>query len=203
MPSSYDEKQSSPSWAPNLASTAVSFCLGAAMVLAYQNFRTGAVPTEWHELAASELRGVTLTEEAQHSDIAMPEGAMTGRIRFIPPDATDPGVAMGYQIHVSEPKLDTSRIPDKYRQVPVVDNLRRTVAPVDQVVYEGVVQATLKDADGKVLARLNGPSQAIASGKDNFLQGFTMQAVTSEDARSATTIEVNLLLTRCDTCTVN
>jgi hypothetical protein len=68
------------------------------------------------------------------------------------------------------------------------------------VVYDGHFEFTLKDADGFVLLKMDGPTEHLYAASDNPVQGTTEGAVPKSVTERTKQVDVSFLVTSCNPC---
>jgi hypothetical protein len=72
--------------------------------------------------------------------------------------------------------------------------------PVSQVVYEVAFTFALRDADGFVLQTVTDRGRHLSSGRTNRFQSIAPQQISATTARQVARIDVDMRVTRCETC---
>src|SRR5713101_3924741 len=85
------------------------------------------------------------------------------------------GEELGFLVTDDIGKLDTSKLPAKYKRVE--QHGEYTIGPTETVVYSSHLEFTLKDADGFVLTKTKSDSIDLWSGQENTLQGFAQDSI--------------------------
>src|SRR5579864_3344372 len=143
----------------------IAFVIGATAMHLYKRERTHAwIP------AVSDSDGIAFTSEALNGDIPWPKSTKpSGRVKFL---NRDKGEQLGYILKLPIKPNPVSALPAKYRQT-TKDKNGLEFGPPDQVLYEGHFEFTLKDADGFVLLKMNGPIEHLSAAAENEVQGTT------------------------------
>ena len=68
---------------------------------------------------------------------------------------------------------------------------------------EGHFEFTLKDADGFVVMKLNGPVEHLSAASDNSVQGTTEEKARTSVIRRTKQVDVSFLVTSCNPCQAN
>jgi hypothetical protein len=168
-------------------------------------FAAGSASTYWlrRERAyswisvVSDGNGFAMTTEALNGDIPWPGTTKpSGRVKFL---KRDNGEQFGYVLKAPIKPNPTSALPAKYRQR-TKDKNGLEFGPPDQVLYEGHFEFTLKDADGFVLLKMNGPVEHLSAGSDNPVQGMTDATVPPSVVERTKEVDVSFLVTSCNPC---
>jgi len=114
----------------------------------------------------------------------------------------DKGEQLGYILKVPIKPNPTSALSAKYRKT-TKDFNGLEVGPPDQVLYKGHFEFTLKDADGFVLMKLNGPVEHLSAAADNSVQGTTEETIPTSVVQRTKEVDVSFLVTFCNPCQAN
>jgi hypothetical protein len=138
----------------------VFFDLGAASVYLLKHERAYS----WISVT-SDGAGFGMQENALNGDIPWPDTTRpSGQVKFL---NRDKGEQLGYVLKLPIKSNPTSALPAKYRQTTKEKN-GLEIGPPDQVLYEGHFQFTLKDGDGFVLLKMDGPRVVIATSESHL-----------------------------------
>jgi hypothetical protein len=176
-----------------LAGVAVlAFFLGASSMYLLKRERSPA----WISVV-SDGAGFAMSSEALNGDIPWPKNTKpSGRVKFL---ARDNGEQLGYMLKLPIKPNPTSALPPKYRTT-TKDYNGLEFGPPDQVLYEGHFEFTLKDADGFVLMKLNGPVEHLSAAAENSVQGTTAETIPTPVIQRTKEVEVSFLVTSCNPC---
>jgi len=170
----------------------VAFIFGAMAMHLYKRERSHA----WISVA-SDGGGFGMQENALNGDIPWPDTTKpSGRVKFL---NRDKGEQLGYVLNPPMKPNPTSALPAKYRQTTKEKN-GLEIGPPDQVLYEGHFQFTLKDGDGFVLLKMDGPVEHLSAAADNSVQGATDQTVPDSVILRTKEVDVGFLVTSCNPC---
>jgi hypothetical protein len=154
---------------------------------------------EWTSVA-SDGAGFGMTSEALNGDIPWPKTTKpSGRVKFL---SRDRGKQLGYILKLPIAPNPTAALPAKYRKITKGDN-GLEYGPPDQVLYEGHFEFTLKDADGFVLMKLNGPAEHLSAASENSVQGTAEETIPDSVTRRTRQVDVSFLVTSCNPCQAN
>jgi hypothetical protein len=179
-------------------------------VAAYLTTQINPVERNWIDLQATNVNSkgkerpniVYSTEALFGSDIALPEiTSVSGQAKFIPQSGTDT-FALGYVVKVSVGPLDMSKVPEKYKveRTVTVEGQTVTSPPIEGVVYTISPQFSLMDTDGFEFAKLEGEKHFLYSGMENRFQSIIKDHVSAEIARKISSISMQLVVQKCETC---
>jgi len=174
--------------------TVVAFIVGASVMYLLKEQRSRV----WISVV-SDGAGFGMSSEALNGDIPWPETTKpSGRIKFL---SRDKGEEFGYMLKLPIKPNPTAALPPKYRKTkrPKGDNGLEFGAP-DQVLYEGHFEFTLKDADGFVLMKLNGPVEHLSAGSENSVQGTAEEVIPNSVIQRTKQVDVTFLVTSCNPC---
>lgn len=169
-----------------------SFILGATSMFLLERERRSA----WISVI-SDGAGVAMETDALNGDIPWPDTTKpSGRVRFL---NRDKGEQLGYVLKLPIKPNPTSALPAKYRRTTKgAGGLE--FGPPDQVLYEGHFQFTLKDRDGFVLLKMDGPTDHISAASENSVQGTTGGTVPDSVIERTKIVEVSFLVVNCNPC---
>ncbi len=138
------------------------------------------------------------------SDIRLPDVKISGAAKFVDDGAVRPSsIRFGYKIAVDVAPLDLSKVPETYRKEKPIDiggGKKITELPIEQVTYEVRFDFTLKDKDGFTLAEPKSEPHDIESGKMNYFQGFSTEAVPIGIASKTVIMLFEMNVVKCLTC---
>jgi hypothetical protein len=141
--------------------------------------------------------GFGMSSDALNGDIPWPDTSKpSGRVKFLNRDNVE---QLGYVLKLPIKPNPTSALPAKYRRTSK-DAKGLEFGPPDQVLYEGHFQFTLKDGDGFVLLKLDGPTEHLSAAAENSVQGTTNQAVPNSVIQRTKEVDVSFLVTSCNPC---
>ena len=141
--------------------------------------------------------GFGMNSEALNGDIPWPDTTKpSGRVKFL---NRDKGEQLGYVLKLPIKANPVSALPAKYRKT-TKDANGLEFGPPDQVLYEGHFQFTLKDGDGFVLLRMDGPVEHLSAAAENSVQGTTDQTVPDSVIKRTKEVDVGFLVTSCNPC---
>lgn len=198
-------------WSTLLVLCIVLFLLGAVTVLGYQEFNSRGVPAGWLELSKADKDISVADDPLLKTSLPFPGAKIDGKARFIPVGEGQPAEKLGYLMHVSVPPVPLQGKAAPAMEAPQSQQASQSsqtpaappgviISGFADAIYEGVLNFTLKDADGFVIDRLSSPGEKLVAGKDNTLQGFATQPESDQEASRVHTIVVELTVTRCLTC---
>jgi hypothetical protein len=168
------------------------FILGAWLMYSLKMERSAA----WISVA-SDGAGFGMSSEALKGDIPWPGTTKpSGRVKFL---NRDKGEQLGYVLMLPIKPNPTSGLPAKYRQVTKGSDGFEYMPP-EQVLYEGHFEFTLKDADGFVLMKVNGPVEHLSAAAENSVQGTVEEKVPSSVIKRTKEVDVSFLVTSCNPC---
>jgi hypothetical protein len=151
----------------------------------------------WVELA-KEYRGLAYKNEVFETDIPPPDMKDPhGQAKFVD-RGVGKGMELGFLVKVSMDKLDTSKLPEKYKKPQTWGQL--TIDPTTSVTYDAHLEFTLKDADGFTLMTTKSDSVYVGSGTENTMQGFAQDAIPDALVHRTKSIVMQLVLDKCETC---
>jgi hypothetical protein len=173
----------------------VTFILGASAMYLLKKERNRV----WISVV-SDGAGFGMSSEALNGDIPWPETMKpSGRVKFL---SRDRGDQLGYILKLPIKPNPTAALPAKYRKTTKGDN-GLEFGPPEQVLYEGHFEFTLKDADGFVVMKLNGPVEHLSAASDNSVQGTTEEKVPTSVIHRTKQVDVSFLVTSCNPCQAN
>jgi hypothetical protein len=141
--------------------------------------------------------GFGMSSEALNGDIPWPGTTKpSGRVKFL---NRDKGEQLGYVLKLPIKPNPVSALPAKYRKT-TKDATGMEFGPPDQVLYEGHFQFTLKDGDGFVLLKMDGPIEHLSAAAENSVQGATDQTVPDSVIQRTKEVDVGFLVTSCNPC---
>jgi hypothetical protein len=144
--------------------------------------------------------GFGMETAALNADIPWPGTTKpTGRVKFL---NRDRGQQLGYTIKLPIKPNPTAVLPEKYRRT-TKDANGLEFGPPEQVLYEGHFEFTLKDVDGFVLMKMDGPTEHLSAGSDNAVQGSTEQTVPTSVVNRTKKVDVSFVAVSCNPCQVN
>lgn len=176
-----------------LASVAVvAFIIGAtSMYLLHRERRFAWIAV------VSDGGGFGMSSEALNGDIPWPGTTKpSGRVKFL---NRDKGEQLGYVLKLPIKSNPVSALPAKYRKT-TKDATGMEFGPPDQVLYEGHFQFTLRDGDGFVLLKMDGPVEHLSAAAENSVQGTTDQTVPDSVIQRTKEVDVGFLVTSCNPC---
>lgn len=172
-----------------------AFILGATSMYLLNRDRGSA----WISVV-SDGGGFGMSDDALNGDISWPDTAKpSGRVKFL---ARDAGEQLGYILKLPIKPNPTAALPEKYRRTTKGANGLEFMPP-DQVLYEGHFEFTLKDGDGFVLLKVDGPKEHLSAASDNPVQGTADQTVPNSVVRRTKEVDVSFLVTSCNPCQAN
>lgn len=178
--------------ARNAAIVVLAFVVGATSMYLLRR-----EPTSRWISVASDGGGFGMTDEALNGDIPWPKTTKpSGRVKFV---SRDNGERLGYILTLPIGPNPTAALPEKYRRI-TKDKNGMEFLPPDQVLYQGHFEFTLKDADGFVLLKIDGPVEHLSSASDNSVQGTTEQTVQTSAIMHTRSVDVSFLVTACTPC---
>jgi hypothetical protein len=174
----------------------VAFILGAATMYMLKRGPKTSITNEWIPVKAQEF-GVSWAIDIIKTDIPEPKtDPPSGKVKFL---KRDKGIQLGYVLKLSIKANPTSTLPAKYLKTTKTEG-GIEIGPPDQVHYRGNYTFTLKDADGFVLLEIPGPSENVAAGSDNSVQGMTEGTIPPFVAERTKTILVRFTMDSCYPC---
>lgn len=137
------------------------------------------------------------------ADIQLPE--VTGfyaKAKFLRSVEEDGALQLGYFIHLSVAKLDTSKIPEKYRKskTETIGTREFTWLPTETVFYEVHPRFALFDKDGFPLMELSGKVHTVSSGETNHIQDVAQEWISQNVANRVAKVVPFVVIGRCVTC---
>lgn len=161
--------------------------------------------SKWRTLDRQGVEGLAFGNEVFNGDIPMPKTyPPNGQFKFVD-RGLGKGEELGFLVKVKMDPLDQAKLPAKYKKT-VADG-EYTYGPTEVVVYTTHIDFILKDADGFVLFKTRSEENPgtmwpmeIWSGQDTSLQGFGQDAIPTAVVDRTKTIEIQLVLDKCDTC---
>jgi hypothetical protein len=181
-----------------LALLAVGLVLGAAIGVACTYAVMHRTNHNWMELSRDHHGLAYSNEVFVEADIPMPDMKDPhGQAKFVD-RGVGRGLELGFLVKASMDKLDTSKLPEKYKKETLWGKL--TLAPTKEVTYNAHLEFTLKDKDGFTLLTTKSEPMYVESGQENTLQGFAQDSVPEATAQRTKIIEVRLVLDKCETC---
>jgi hypothetical protein len=185
----------------NAAMLLVGLLLGAIGTYAFLHHH----PSKWMPLSR-ENGGLSYMNDAIFADIPMPKiDSPTGQVKFVD-RGLGRGKELGFLVRAKMDKLDQSTLPAKYKKVESQPG-GWTVGPTETVVYTSRIDFTLKDADGFILFKTSSEDNPgtpwpmeVWSGQETTLQGFAKDSIPSAVIDRTKSIEMMLVLEKCDTC---
>lgn len=173
----------------------VAFILGALSMYLLKMERSAT----WIPVI-SDGGGFGMSSDALNGDIPWPEITKpSGRVKFL---SRDKGEQLGYVLKLPIKPNPTSALPAKYRKTTKGDN-GLEFGPPDQVLYEGHFEFTLKDRDGFILMKLNGPVEHLSAAAENSVQGTVEETIPTSIIRRTKEVAVSFLVTSCNPCQAN
>jgi hypothetical protein len=170
----------------------VAFILGAIAMSLYKRERA----SRWISVV-SDSAGFGMSNAALNGDIPWPHTTKpSGRVKFL---NRDRGEQLGYILKLPIKPNPVSALPAKYRKTTKEEN-GLEFGPPDQVLYEGHFEFTLKDADGFVLIKMNGPVEHLSADSENQVQGTTDDVVPQTVIARTKEVNVSFLVTSCNPC---
>jgi hypothetical protein len=153
---------------------------------------------DWVQLK-EEGHGLAYKNEALFDvDIPMPTVQdPQGQAKFVD-RGIGKGEELGFLVKDNIGKLDTSKLPAKYKRVE--QRGEYTIEPTENIVYASHLEFTLKDADGFVLTKTKSDSIDLWSGQENTLQGFAQDSIPEALVKRTKAIEMQLVFDKCETC---
>jgi hypothetical protein len=161
--------------------------------------------SKWMPLS-TEGGGLSYANDAIFADIPMPKiDSPTGQFKFVD-RGLGKGEELGFLVKVKMDKLDQSKLPAKYKKVESQAG-GWTIGPTETVVYTSHIDFTLKDTDGFVLFKTRSEDDPgtlwpmeVWSGLETTLQGFAKDSIPSAVIDRTKTIQMMLVVDKCDTC---
>lgn len=152
----------------------------------------------WVELA-EEHHGLAYSNEVfAEADIPLPDMKDPhGQAKFVD-RGVGKGTELGFLVKVSIDKLDTSKLPEKYKKEQRWGKI--TLEPTTSVTYNAHLEFILKDADGFTLMTAKSDPVYVASGEENTMQGFAQEAIPDALVHRTKSIVLRLVLDKCETC---
>jgi hypothetical protein len=170
----------------------LAFILGATSMYLFQRERHYA----WISVV-SDGGGFSMSSEVLNGDIPWPNTTKPlGRVKFL---NRDKGEQLGYVIKLPIKPNPVSALAAKYRRT-TKDASGLEFGPPDQVLYDGHFQFTLRDGDGFVLLKMNGPTEHLSAAADNSVLGTTDQTVPDSVIKRTKEVDVGFLVTSCNPC---
>src|SRR5712692_9133420 len=153
---------------------------------------------KWIELQIDRF-GVSYSSQVfAESDIPLPNLKIPhGQAKFVDSGIGN-GKDLGFGGRASMDKLDTTKLPEKYKKSRPWGNL--TVGPTESVAYNAHLEFTLKDADGFELMTTKSEPLYVLSGDENKMQGFATDGIPDALVRRTMNMFVRLVLDKCETC---
>src|SRR5579872_61591 len=144
--------------------------------------------------------GFSMETAALNGDIPWPGTTKPScRVKFL---NRDNGQQLGYVIKLPIKPNPTAALPEKYRRTTKGSN-GFEFSPPDEVLYEGHFEFTLKDTDGFVLMKMDGPTEHLSAGSDNAVQGSTEQTVPTSVVNRTKRVDVSFVSVSCNPCQMN
>jgi hypothetical protein len=154
---------------------------------------------KWHILTTDRTGFSWMTEALIGVDIPLPAvDKPQGKAKFLDRNDIQKGTRLGYLVSTHIAKLDTTKIPAKYKVEKKEGDF--TWGPTTEVVYSAHLEFTLKDADGFVLMTTKSPPIELWSGQENVFQGEALDEIPSGITNRTKTIEMLLTADKCETC---
>jgi hypothetical protein len=152
----------------------------------------------WMKLT-KEHHGLAYSNEVfVEADIPLPDMKdPDGQAKFVD-RGLGKGTELGFLVRATMDKLDTSKLPEKYKKPQPWGNF--TLDPTTSVTYDAHLEFTLKDADGFELMTTKSDPVYVESGQENSLQGFAEDAIPDPLVRRTKSIVMQLVLDKCETC---
>ena len=170
----------------------VALIVGATSMYLFQRGRRYA----WISVV-SDGKGFGMSSEALNGDIPWPDTTKpSGRVKFL---NRDKGEQLGYVLELPIKPNPVSALPARYRKT-TKDATGMEFGPPDQVLYAGHFEFTLKDGDGYVLLKMDGPVEHLSAAAENSVQGTTDQTVPDSVIRRTKEVDVDFLVTSCNPC---
>jgi hypothetical protein len=170
----------------------IAFILGASSMYLFNRQRTAG----WISVVP-DGDGFAMTSDALNGDIPWPKTARpSGQAKFL---SRDKGEQLGYILKLPIKPNPTSALPAKYRKT-TKDFNGLELGPPEQVLYEGHFEFMLKDADGFVLMKLNGPIEHLSSAAENSVQGTTEDVIPHSVILRTKKVAASFLVTSCNPC---
>jgi hypothetical protein len=181
-----------------LALWALGFVAGLVLGTACTYAVMHRVNHRWIELQI-ENDGLAYSNEVfVEADIPLPKvEEPRGQAKFVD-RGLGRGNELGFLIKLTVGKLDTSKLPGKYKKTEQYS--QHTLGPTDTVVYDGHVEFSLKDPDGFILATPKSDTLNVWSGQENVLQGFATDSIPDALVKRTKSIVMQVNLDKCDTC---
>lgn len=181
-----------------LAGVAVfAFLVGGLATYLLMKAPKSAITKEWIPVKAENF-GVSWSIDIIKTDIPEPKTEPpSGKVKFL---NRDKGIQLGYVLKLPIKANPTSALPAKYLKTTKSEG-GLEIGPPDQVNYRGNYTFTLRDADGFVLLEIPGPSENVAAGSDNSVQGMTEGTIQPFVAERTKTILVRFTMDSCYPCT--
>ncbi len=152
----------------------------------------------WVELSRDHHGLAYSNEVFVDADIPLPDMKDPhGQAKFVD-RGVGKGLELGFLVKASMDKLDVSKLPEKYRKPQPLGKF--TLEPTESVTYTAHLEFTLKDKDGFTLLTTKSDPIYVESGQENTLQGFAQDSVAETTALRTKSIEVKLVLNKCETC---
>jgi hypothetical protein len=152
----------------------------------------------WVELAKVHDGLAYSNEVFVDADIPLPDiKDPQGQAKFVD-RGVGKGTELGFLVKVSMDKLDTSKLPEKYKKPRLWGQV--TFEPTTIVTYNAHLEFILKDADGFTLMSTKSDPVYVESGEENALQGFAQDAIPDALVRRTKSIVMQLVLDKCETC---
>jgi hypothetical protein len=184
----------------NLATLLLGVLLGVGGAYVVLHHRS----SKWMALSR-EGEGLAYMNDVFSADIIMPKVTPPeGQFKFVD-RGLGKGEELGFLVKVKMEKLDQAKLPGKYKKT--VNQGEFTIGPTETVVYTSHIDFTFKDADGFVLFKTKSEDDPgtqwpmeVWSGQETTLQGFGKDPVPSAVIARTKSIEMTLVLDKCDTC---
>lgn len=170
----------------------LAFVIGATSIYLLQKERRYA----WISVV-SDGGGFGMSSEALNGDIPWPDTTKpSGRVKFL---NRDKGERLGYVLRLPIKPNPVAALPAKYQKT-TKDATGVEFGPPNQVLYEGHFQFTLKDGDGFVLLKMDGPVEHLSAAAENSVQGTTDQTVPDSVIKRTKEVDAGFLVTSCNPC---
>lgn len=181
-----------------LALLAIGLVLGVIVGVVCTYAVMHRITHNWMELT-KENHGLAYSNEVfVEADIPLPDMKDPhGQAKFVD-RGVGKGTELGFLVKASMDKLDTSKLPEKYRKPQPWGKF--TLGPTESATYTAHLEFTLKDADGFTLITTKSDLMYVASGQENTLQGFAQETIPDALAKRTKTIVMQLVLDKCETC---
>jgi hypothetical protein len=153
---------------------------------------------QWMELT-KENHGIAYSGDVfTEADILIPDMKDPhGQAKFVD-RGVGKGTELGFLVKASMDKLDTNKLPEKYKKERQWGKL--TLSPTESVTYNTHLEFTLKDADSFTLITTKSEPAYISSGQENTLQGFAKDTIPDALVQRTKSIVMSLVLDKCETC---